>query len=68
MSVAPSAGAEPDKVTYFGYTAIVNLLDYSAGTFPAGNADRQVDLQGNLEPPLSQEDENIQSTYGMIQH
>lgn len=47
MPVAPSTSVEPGKGTYFGYTGVGNVLDYTVVTVPAGKVDRVVD--GNKE-------------------
>ena len=58
MPVAATACAEPEKLTYFGYTAVANLLDYVAGTFPVARVDRALDRPApNANPALSIEDE-----------
>lgn len=72
-AVAPRHG-DYSKVRYFSYTATVNLLDYTACTFPTGFVDPTKDLaddkslvkdaQGETLPPTTCErDENIRRKY-----
>lgn len=63
LPVAPTASAEPDKATYFGYTAIANFLDVTAGCFPVLLADSELDMLGPAEPPYSDEDRRIRDMY-----
>lgn len=72
-AVAPPHG-DYSKVRYFSYTATVNLLDYTACTFPTGFVDPAMDLadhpglvqdaHGELLPsPTCERDETIRSKY-----
>lgn len=72
-AVAPRHG-DYSKVRYFAYTATVNLLDYSACTFPTGFVDPQRDLPDDasllkdangdaLPPPTCERDETIRRKY-----
>ena len=52
--VAPFAAARPGKYRYYGYTAWVNCLDYSACVIPVTTADKSVDrVDGHFEPKSS---------------
>ena len=53
MPVAPHAAVIPGRQVYIGYTAIVNLLDYSAAVIPVTNADKEVDLADSSHVPLN---------------
>ena len=59
---ADAAAREPTGLTYFAYTAIVNFLDYSAGSFPVTKVDKGVDLRFP-HTPLSDEDRKIWPKY-----
>lgn len=72
-AVAPRHG-DYSKVRYFSYTATVNLLDYTACTFPTGFVDPERDLpddasltrdaEGNALPaPTCERDETIRRKY-----
>lgn len=72
-AVAPRHG-DYSKVRYFAYTAIANLLDYTACCFPTGFVDPAKDLaddttliksaQGEILPgPTCERDENIRRKY-----
>lgn len=72
-AVAPRHG-DYSKVRYFAYTASVNLLDYTACTFPTDFVDPQRDLSDDysllkdangeaLPPPTCERDETIRRKY-----
>ncbi|KAK4504251.1 hypothetical protein PRZ48_005167 [Zasmidium cellare] len=72
-AVAPRHG-DYSKVRYFAYTATVNLLDYTACTFPTGFVDPAKDLPDDaslvkdaagesLPPPTCGRDETIRRKY-----
>ncbi|KAL7934768.1 amidase signature domain-containing protein [Trichoderma chlorosporum] len=43
--VAPGAATKHNTAKYWTYTAVWNLLDYPALTFPAGKVDRRIDAK-----------------------
>ena len=45
-----------------GYSAIVNVLDFTAVSFPAGYADKHLDLVPSSFAPMSKEDEAVNSS------
>ncbi|KAG9241764.1 amidase signature domain-containing protein [Calycina marina] len=63
MPVAPSAAVEPGLSGYYAYSGIVNLLDYTAVSFPVTFADKDQDRQRNGLEPLSEADEVIARMY-----
>jgi len=62
LPVAPSAGAKEGNLTYFGYSAIVNMLDVAAGAFPVTFANKDLDQQSIPVAPLSDEDRKCRAT------
>ena len=42
-----------------GYTAIINLLDYTAITIPVTTADKNIDVVDTEFKPLNEQDEEI---------
>ena len=62
MPVAATLAVRPGDYRYYGYSAIVNALDYASGVFPVTRADRSLDdMVPGLEP-LSELDNQIQSS------
>ncbi|KAJ5776517.1 uncharacterized protein N7511_001528 [Penicillium nucicola] len=60
----PFSSAEHDKFTYAGYTAVFNLLDYPAVSFPCGiKSDKAVDTAYVNHQALSDLDAQIQNNY-----
>ncbi|OAL37034.1 hypothetical protein AYO20_03803 [Fonsecaea nubica] len=53
MPVCADAACCKNKLTYYGYSAIVNLLDFAAVSFPAGFVDRYLDLKPDIFVPLN---------------
>ena len=58
-AVAPYAAARPELYTYYGYSTIVNLLDYTACVVPVTTADKNTDLPEKDFKPLSDEDKKV---------
>ncbi|KAK5482945.1 hypothetical protein LTR43_010003 [Exophiala xenobiotica] len=64
MPVCANAACLENTLSYFGYSAIVNLLDFTAVTFPVGLTDKDMDPKlGSLFAPVSQEDEATHQSY-----
>lgn len=56
----PFSTVEHDKYKHVAYTAIWNILDYSAVSFPSGcKVDRAIDLPSTNFQPLSELDAQI---------
>ena len=45
LPVAPHAAIEHNKYKYYGYSTLINLLDWSAITIPVTYADKELDLK-----------------------
>ena len=43
MPVAPFAAARPERYTYYGYSTIINTLDYTSCVIPVTNVDKNID-------------------------
>lgn len=59
MPSAPFSAARPMQYKYYGYTMIINLLDYTACTVPVTYADKNVDTVVKDFKPLSELDQTI---------
>lgn len=58
--VAPFSSPRRERYRYYGYSAIVNLLDYTACTLPVTTADRNVDVADAVSfKPVSDLDRQI---------
>lgn len=58
--MAPHAAVRHDQFKYYGYTTVVNLLDFTSVVVPVILADRDVDAVGDEEfRPLSETDEVV---------
>ncbi|KAL4895376.1 amidase signature domain-containing protein [Aspergillus ambiguus] len=60
---APHAAVLPGKYDHVGYSALVNLLDYTSVVFPVTNADKSVDVLPSALEYLSDIDRKVQSDY-----
>ncbi|CAF9931207.1 MAG: Acetamidase [Alectoria fallacina] len=63
MPVAPTAAVEEGCFNYYTYSGIVNLLDYTSGSFPVTFADRSVDVEKPDHVPLNSTDRAVWHTY-----
>ncbi|KAL9004650.1 MAG: hypothetical protein Q9188_002541 [Gyalolechia gomerana] len=61
--VAPFSAARPGKYTYYGYSSIVNVLDYTACTLPVTTVDKNIDVVDPSFKPMSKSDEAIMAGY-----
>ncbi|KAL8646563.1 MAG: hypothetical protein Q9210_006066 [Variospora velana] len=62
--VAPFSAARPERYSYYGYSSIVNLLDYTACTLPVTTADKNIDvLDAASFQPVSELDRKITEDY-----
>ncbi|KAL8723507.1 MAG: hypothetical protein Q9225_000240 [Loekoesia sp. 1 TL-2023] len=62
--VAPFSAARPSGYLYYGYSSIVNVLDYTACTLPVTTADKNVDVVDlSSFKPVSELDKKIMSLY-----
>ena len=60
MPVAPFAAARREKFRYYGYSSIINVLDYTACVVPVTNANKNVDVPDMGFQPASDLDKHIQ--------
>ncbi|KAI4255209.1 MAG: hypothetical protein LQ352_002690 [Teloschistes flavicans] len=63
MPVAPFAAARPNTYRYYGYSSVLNLLDYTACAFPVTLVDKNIDVVDNDFEPQSETDKKTQATY-----
>ena len=59
MPVAPFAAPRPERYRYYGYSTIVNTLDYSSCVIPVTNVDEAVDVVDEHFKPESDHDRQI---------
>lgn len=57
--VAPFSAPRRERYRYYGYTAIVNLLDYTACTLPVTTADKNIDVAVASFKPVSDLDRQV---------
>ncbi|KAB8252014.1 amidase signature domain-containing protein [Aspergillus flavus] len=60
---APHAAVIPHKYAHVGYTAFVNLLDYTSVVFPVTQADKKVDVPEPKDDFLSEIDKIVHEQY-----
>ncbi|KAL8943832.1 MAG: hypothetical protein Q9216_000825 [Gyalolechia sp. 2 TL-2023] len=61
--LAPFSAARPGKYSYYGYSSIVNVLDYTACTLPVTTADKNIDVLDPSFKPMSKSDQAIMASY-----
>ncbi|KAF2009501.1 amidase [Aaosphaeria arxii CBS 175.79] len=61
--VAPFPAARPGLYNYYGYSAFVNVLDYTAVAFPVTNVDKAVDKVEEGYKPISDSDKGTYESY-----
>ena len=59
MPVAPFAAARPNKYGYYGYSTIVNLLDYTSCSIPITTVDRNIDMKDEQFEPQNSIDKEV---------
>lgn len=59
MPCAPFPAVQMNSYHYYGYSAIVNTLDYTACTIPIMNVDRNVDVVDKNYEPLNEVDKSV---------
>ena len=59
MPVAPFAAARPERSKYYGYTSIINVLDYTACTVPVTYSSQNTDTTSGDFKPVSELDRDI---------
>ena len=60
MPLAPFAAARPHKYKDYGYSLIVNVLDYTSVVVPVTNVDKDVDVVDEKFEPMSDIDADVQ--------
>lgn len=65
MPVAPHAAVKHDDYKYYGYTTIVNVLDWSAVTIPVTFADKDTDHENMDYRSRNELDEKIYKDYNV---
>jgi len=63
LPVAPTAAVQHDTFSYYSYSAIVPMLDYTAGSFPVTFVDKTIDVEMPNYVPQNPVDQSIWSTY-----
>ncbi|KAL8736716.1 MAG: hypothetical protein Q9166_000082 [cf. Caloplaca sp. 2 TL-2023] len=61
--VAPFAAARPNGYLYYGYSSIVNLLDYTSCTLPVTTVDKNIDTMDPSFEPVNELDQNVMANY-----
>ena len=62
MPVAPSASTRPEQFKYYGYSIIINVLDYTACTVPVTYSNQKTDTASGDFKPVSQLDQDNMAT------
>jgi amidase len=57
--LAPFAAARPGRYDYYGYSMIVNVLDYTATTIPITVAEKEIDVVDDTFKPLNEIDQKV---------
>lgn len=68
MPVAPHAAVTHNDYSYYGYTSIINLLDYSSVVVPVGFASPEVDPIASSYRPISELDQKVHDNYDPIKY
>jgi amidase len=63
MPLAPYAAARPGRYLYYGYSSIINGLDYTAVTIPVTLADKSIDVADKSFKALSDADQQAYDDY-----
>ncbi|KAI4129007.1 MAG: hypothetical protein LQ338_002474 [Usnochroma carphineum] len=61
--VAPFAAARPNRYDYYGYSVIVNALDYTACTLPVTTVDQHIDTVDPSFKPVGELDRKVAESY-----
>ncbi|KAL8909509.1 MAG: hypothetical protein Q9207_000189 [Kuettlingeria erythrocarpa] len=63
--VAPFAAARPNGYIYYGYSSVVNALDYTACVIPVTTVDKNIDTVDPSFNPLNETDKKVAETYDL---
>ena len=64
MPVAPFPAARREQFKYYGYTIIINVLDYTACTVPVTYSNQNIDTANGDFEPISELDQDIMAACG----
>ena len=59
MPLAPFAAARPGTYKFYGYSSIINVLDYTSCTIPVTKADKSIDVVNKDFAPMSDMDRDV---------
>lgn len=68
MPVAPHAAVTHNDYSYYGYTSIINLLDYPSVVVPVGFADPLLDPVNTSYQPISEMDQKVWENYDPVRY
>jgi amidase len=63
MPLAPYAAARPEKYLYYGYSGVINGLDYTSVVIPVTLADRSIDVAEKSFKAISDADQQAHDDY-----
>ncbi|KAL8650323.1 MAG: hypothetical protein Q9226_005196 [Calogaya cf. arnoldii] len=61
--VAPFAAPRPNSFLWYGYSSIVNVLDYTSCTLPVTTVDKSIDVLDPSFKPVDDFDKKVMDTY-----
>lgn len=59
--IAPTAAVRHDEFRYYGYSSVINLLDFTSVVVPVTFVDKAVDLRTKYFKPITQIDHAVQA-------
>jgi amidase len=62
--VSPTAAVRHGRFMYYGYSFLINLLDFTSVVVPVGFADAGIDCRHQAYVPVSELDKAVQEEYG----
>lgn len=62
MPLAPFTAARPSTYKYYGYSSIINVLDYTSCVIPVTKADKSIDVVDKNFTPMSDMDRDVASS------
>ncbi|MCJ1303695.1 Acetamidase [Hypocenomyce scalaris] len=63
MPLAPFAAARPKAYSYYGYSTVINTLDYTSCVIPVTIADKSIDELDKGFKPANAEDKRVSESY-----
>ncbi|RSL69394.1 Acetamidase [Fusarium sp. AF-6] len=61
--ITPTATIRHDQFKYYGYSSVINLLDFTSVVIPVTFADKAVDVKNESFRPLTDIDSTVQAEY-----